>query len=132
MGTQQDMIQLLVTDHHEVEEMFTQLERMSGDGGEQAKTLAEKLVIELVRHSVAEEEYLYPAVREYVPGGGKLADQESPSTPTTPPRSSNSPMPNAPRRWCGPTSGSPPGTATCSTGSTSRRGGAGPGSAAPA
>ncbi|MBB5784482.1 hemerythrin domain-containing protein [Nonomuraea jabiensis] len=76
MGTQQDMIEVLVTDHREVEEMFTQLERMTGDGGEQAKTLAEKVVIELVRHSVAEEEYLYPTVRDHVPGGGKLADQE--------------------------------------------------------
>ncbi|WP_308126065.1 hemerythrin domain-containing protein [Nonomuraea ceibae] len=73
---QQDVITVLVTDHREVEQMFSQLEQMAGDASEQAKTLAEKVVIELVRHSVAEEEYLYPAVREHMPGGPELADHE--------------------------------------------------------
>ncbi|MEV1175096.1 hemerythrin domain-containing protein [Nonomuraea sp. NPDC049784] len=76
MDTQQDVIAVLVTDHREVEEMFGELEHMIGGIAEPAKTLAEKVVIELVRHSIAEEEYLYPAVREHVPGGDKLADQE--------------------------------------------------------
>ncbi|MER6179657.1 hemerythrin domain-containing protein [Streptomyces sp. NPDC001652] len=35
-----------------------------------------QVTMELVRHSVAEEAYLYPAVREHVPGGDALADQE--------------------------------------------------------
>ena len=34
------------------------------------------LTIELVRHSVAEEEYLYPAVREHLEEGDVLADKE--------------------------------------------------------
>ncbi|MER7504449.1 hemerythrin domain-containing protein [Nonomuraea pusilla] len=76
MNAQQDVIDVLVTDHREVEEMFTRLEALTGTGGEEAKTLAEKVVIELVRHSVAEEEYLYPAAREHVPGGGEVADHE--------------------------------------------------------
>ncbi|WP_433431781.1 hemerythrin domain-containing protein [Nonomuraea sp. CA-141351] len=76
MDTQQDVIAVLVNDHREVEQMFGELEHMTGGIGEPAKTLAEKVVIELVRHSIAEEEYLYPAVREHVPGGDKLADQE--------------------------------------------------------
>lgn len=29
-----------------------------------------------MRHSVAEEQYLYPAVREHVEGGGPMADKE--------------------------------------------------------
>ncbi|MFI6737643.1 hemerythrin domain-containing protein [Nonomuraea sp. NPDC050451] len=76
MNTQQDVIEVLVTDHREVEQMFSELDHMRGAIGEQAKTLTEQVVIELVRHSIAEEQYLYPAVREHVPGGGKLADQE--------------------------------------------------------
>ncbi|WP_433443331.1 hemerythrin domain-containing protein [Nonomuraea sp. CA-141351] len=76
MDTQQDVIAVLVTDHREVEQMFSKLEHMKGDISEEAKTLAEQVVIELVRHSVAEEEYLYPAVREHVPGGDKTADHE--------------------------------------------------------
>ncbi|GAA2670528.1 hemerythrin domain-containing protein [Nonomuraea recticatena] len=76
MDERNDVIAVLVTDHREVEQMFTELEQMSEGAGEQAKTLAEKVVIELVRHAVAEEEYLYPTVREHVPDGGQLADQE--------------------------------------------------------
>ncbi|TMR20516.1 hemerythrin domain-containing protein [Nonomuraea turkmeniaca] len=76
MTEQQDVIAVLVTDHREVEEMFTQLEHMVGRIDEKAKTLSEQVVIELVRHSVAEEAYLYPAVREHVPGGDALADEE--------------------------------------------------------
>lgn len=33
-------------------------------------------MIELVRHSVAEEAYLYPAVREFLPDGDTVADKE--------------------------------------------------------
>ncbi|MFI7440437.1 hemerythrin domain-containing protein [Nonomuraea indica] len=73
---QQDVIEVLMTDHREVEQMFSELETMVGAIGERPKTLAEQVVIELVRHSVAEEQYLYPAVRERVPGGDKEADHE--------------------------------------------------------
>jgi hemerythrin superfamily protein len=40
------------------------------------RDLVDEVTIELVRHSVAEEQYLYPAVREYVEGGDRLADKE--------------------------------------------------------
>ncbi|MFG3440808.1 hemerythrin domain-containing protein [Nonomuraea sp. NPDC047897] len=77
MGEQQrDVIEVLVTDHREVEQMFSELETMVGAIGERPKTLAEQVVIELVRHSVAEEQFLYPAVRKHVPGGDKEADHE--------------------------------------------------------
>lgn len=72
----EDLLELLSTDHREVEEMFGRLEALAGGTSGEAKTLAERVVIELVRHSVAEEEYLYPTTREHVPGGAKLADQE--------------------------------------------------------
>ncbi|MET7465283.1 hemerythrin domain-containing protein [Nonomuraea sp. NPDC005501] len=75
-GEQRDVITVLVTDHREVEQMFAELETMIGAIGERPQTLAEQVVIELVRHSVAEEAYLYPAVREHVPGGDELADKE--------------------------------------------------------
>ncbi|GAA3204059.1 hemerythrin domain-containing protein [Nonomuraea helvata] len=76
MDTQQDVIAVLVKDHREVEQMFSKLEHMKGGISDEAKTLAEQVVIELVRHSVAEEEYLYPAVRKHVPGGDEIADHE--------------------------------------------------------
>ncbi|MCK2215734.1 hemerythrin domain-containing protein [Actinomadura sp. ATCC 31491] len=76
MADQRDVISVLVTDHREVEQMFTELEGMRGAIGERPKLLAENVVIELVRHSVAEEEHLYPAVRQHVTGGDKIADHE--------------------------------------------------------
>ncbi|HSV64648.1 MAG TPA: hemerythrin domain-containing protein [Mycobacteriales bacterium] len=72
----EDLVELLVTDHREVEEMFGLLEKISGVASDEARTLAERVVIELVRHSVAEEAYLYPTVRARVPDGEALADRE--------------------------------------------------------
>ncbi|MBZ3901918.1 MULTISPECIES: hemerythrin domain-containing protein [Streptomyces] len=75
MGHGGDVIAELTTDHGEVEEMFRQIEALpSGDA--QRKHYADKVTIELVRHSVAEEAYLYPAVREHVPDGDAIADRE--------------------------------------------------------
>jgi hemerythrin superfamily protein len=37
---------------------------------------ADQATMELVRHSVAEEEYLYPAVRKHLVNGDTLADRE--------------------------------------------------------
>ncbi|RVX41360.1 hemerythrin HHE cation binding domain-containing protein [Nonomuraea polychroma] len=40
------------------------------------RRIADAVTIELVRHSVAEEMHLYPAVRQYVPNGDAIADKE--------------------------------------------------------
>ncbi|MEU1709875.1 hemerythrin domain-containing protein [Streptomyces sp. NPDC005706] len=75
MGHGGNVIQELTTDHREVEEIFGRIEAMP-PGSKERKTLADQATIELVRHSVAEEAYLYPAVRKHVEGGGALADKE--------------------------------------------------------
>ncbi|GAA4673633.1 hemerythrin domain-containing protein [Streptomyces chumphonensis] len=75
MGHGGNVIDELTTDHREVEELFGRIDALpKGDGGR--KHYADQVTIELVRHSVAEEEYLYPAVRRYVPGGDRIADRE--------------------------------------------------------
>jgi hemerythrin superfamily protein len=74
--TDNDVIAVLTHDHHEVEQMFTELEQLGTADVEQRQTLTEKVIIELVRHSVAEEAYLYPAVRDLLPDGDQLADRE--------------------------------------------------------
>lgn len=43
---------------------------------EQKKTITEKIVIELVRHSIAEEEYLYPKAKEVLTNGPQLVEDE--------------------------------------------------------
>ncbi|MEU8266346.1 hemerythrin domain-containing protein [Sphaerisporangium sp. NPDC049002] len=72
-----DVITVLTTDHREVEQMFAELEASRGSGDEERRRhVTEKVIIELVRHFVAEEAYLYPAVRRLIPGGDDLADRE--------------------------------------------------------
>ncbi|MCF2527274.1 hemerythrin domain-containing protein [Yinghuangia soli] len=69
-----DMIAELTADHHEIEQLFQRLEALPhGDPGRRA--LADAVTLELVQHAVAEDEYLYPAIRACVPGGAALADQ---------------------------------------------------------
>ncbi len=75
MGHGGNVLEELMTDHREVEEMFARLQAMTGQGQE-LRDLIDEVTIELVRHSVAEEQYLYPAVREYMEGGDRLADKE--------------------------------------------------------
>ncbi|MEU6577887.1 hemerythrin domain-containing protein [Streptomyces sp. NPDC046805] len=75
MGHGGDAIAELMTDHREVEEMFARIQGMPG-GGQELRDVVDEVTIELVRHSVAEEEYLYPAVREHIDGGDRIADKE--------------------------------------------------------
>ncbi|GHD87536.1 hemerythrin domain-containing protein [Streptomyces naganishii] len=75
MGHGGDVIHELTTDHREVEEIFAQIEALP-IGDKRRKDLADQATIELVRHSVAEEMHLYPAVRRHLPDGDAIADRE--------------------------------------------------------
>ncbi|MET8805061.1 hemerythrin domain-containing protein [Streptomyces sp. NPDC004546] len=75
MGHGGNVIQELTTDHREVEEIFGRIEALP-PGSKDRKDLADQATIELVRHSVAEESYLYPAVRKHITGGDAIADKE--------------------------------------------------------
>lgn len=74
MAEQQDVVSVLTHDHREVEELFDQIESTTDPA--QRREYTEQVITELVRHSVAEEQYLYPAVRQHIPGGDALADKE--------------------------------------------------------
>jgi hemerythrin superfamily protein len=63
----------IIADHREVESIFAVLE---GAEPRSQPELVEHVIAELVRHSVAEEQYLYPAAREALEDGDKLADHE--------------------------------------------------------
>ncbi|MGW2181918.1 hemerythrin domain-containing protein [Streptomyces sp. NPDC001732] len=75
MGHGGNAIEELTVDHREVDALFDRIEALPV-GDPRRRKLADELTAELVRHSVAEEEYLYPAVRRYVEGGDELADKE--------------------------------------------------------
>lgn len=70
-----DVVEVLTNQHRKAEELFRQLQQRSGDVDE-LRNIADQVIIELVRHSVAEEEHLYPAVRHYVSGGDEIVDHE--------------------------------------------------------
>ena len=74
MADQRDAVEVLTHDHREVEDLFTRID--NAPDHETRRDLTEQVITELVRHSVAEEQYLYPLVRKILPGGGELADKE--------------------------------------------------------
>ena len=64
----QDVIEVLTQDHREVEEMFVKLEAMqpatTPAQRKRRKDLVDQVTIELIRHAVAEEAEVYPAVQD--------------------------------------------------------------------
>ncbi|MCX4869564.1 MULTISPECIES: hemerythrin domain-containing protein [unclassified Streptomyces] len=70
-----DVIVELAADHRELEALFERIELQPVDHP-RWRELADRLTAELVRHTVAEEMHLYPAVREHVPQSAALADKE--------------------------------------------------------
>lgn len=74
-GTQDDLVNVIAADHRVVELVFAEL--IAGAGSPRhRRDLADHLTTELVRHSVTEEMYLYPAARRVLPDGDKVADSE--------------------------------------------------------
>lgn len=71
---QQDLVDDIITDHREVEELFKEIE--TNANAEHRRDLVEHVITELVRHSVGEEQYLYPTARRVLPDGDKIADHE--------------------------------------------------------
>ncbi|MFB4300246.1 hemerythrin domain-containing protein [Actinomadura sp. NTSP31] len=79
-----DVFTVLANDHTEVKQMLTELEAGSAgassasvhgaDALELRKKMVEQLIIEESKHEAVEEEYFWPAVRELVPDGDRLAD----------------------------------------------------------
>src|SRR4051794_23427680 len=69
-----DVIAELIIDHREVDEMLTQLQGELSP--EERQDTVEHVIAELVRHAIAEESYLYPAIEDRVPNGKAIADKE--------------------------------------------------------
>lgn len=73
--TGSDIVSVLVDDHRAVERVFGELQTRQGSP-QHRRDLADHVIAELVRHSVAEEQYLYPTVRTSLRDGDALADHE--------------------------------------------------------
>src|SRR5918912_2189320 len=58
----QDVVDILTTDHHEVLDLVG---RIPTADPAQRRDMADTVIAELMRHAVAEEMYVYPAVRDH-------------------------------------------------------------------
>lgn len=70
-----DVIDELTADHREVDDLFARLDPLPA-GDPRRRELVDELTVEMVRHAVAEELHVFPAVREHLAGGHNLADKE--------------------------------------------------------
>ena len=70
-----DVIDVLTTDHREATELIEQI--LATTDPDQRREHADSLIAELVRHSVAEEMYVYPAMREHLPNGDEAVEHDT-------------------------------------------------------
>jgi len=71
---QEDVVDILTTDHREATALLQQI-RTTTDG-ETRRDLADQMISELVRHAVAEEMYVYPAMKQHLPDGEAAVEHD--------------------------------------------------------
>ncbi|MHA3701812.1 hemerythrin domain-containing protein [Jatrophihabitans sp. YIM 134969] len=69
-----DVIDILTTDHHEVLDLVGQIR--ATDDAAARRDMTDTVIAELMRHSVAEEMYVYPAMREHLPDGAATVQHD--------------------------------------------------------
>jgi hemerythrin superfamily protein len=73
----QDALQLLIAEHREAQAMFQQYDQLAeaGGKGDERMLLASQICVALTLHTQVEEELLYPAAREVLPGDEDIVDE---------------------------------------------------------
>src|SRR3954447_10260632 len=74
-GTDLDVVDELTSDHREALELLDRIP--STQDPQERRDLVDTVIGEVVRHSVAEEMYLYPAMREHLPDGRDFAEHDA-------------------------------------------------------
>ncbi|MEU2349519.1 hemerythrin domain-containing protein [Modestobacter sp. NPDC049651] len=69
-----DVVDILTTDHHEVLDLVGAIPAADP---EQRRDIADTIIAELMRHSVAEEMYVYPAMRDHLPNGAEEVEHDT-------------------------------------------------------
>jgi len=73
-ASEQDVVDILTTDHHEVFDLIQQIKR--SPVATDRRDMADTVISELVRHSVAEEMYVYPAMRKHLTNGAEAVEHD--------------------------------------------------------
>jgi hemerythrin superfamily protein len=71
---QTDVVDELTTDHREALELLERIPRSTDP--QERRDLADTVIAEVVRHAVAEEMYVYPAMRERLEHGGETVEHD--------------------------------------------------------
>jgi hemerythrin superfamily protein len=74
MGTAPDVVDVLTADHRDVTALIGEI--WSVRDPMIRRDLTDTAISELVRHAVAEEMYVYPAMRKYLPEGDKAVEHD--------------------------------------------------------
>jgi hemerythrin superfamily protein len=69
-----DVVDILTADHREMLALLGQIESTTDPG--QRRDLADTVIAEVMRHAVAEEMHVYPAVEEHVPNGAEEVEHD--------------------------------------------------------
>lgn len=70
-----DVVDILTTDHREVLDLIGETKGAEDPG--QKRDMADTITAELVRHSVAEEMFVYPAMRKHLPNGDDIVKHDT-------------------------------------------------------
>src|SRR4051794_36622286 len=71
----ENVIDLLTTDHREVTDLVDEL--LATDDVEKRREIADTVIGELVRHSVAEETVVYPMMAAHLPNGAEAVEHDT-------------------------------------------------------
>lgn len=69
-----DVVGILTSDHQEMVELLAQIDGTSDP--HQRRDLADTVIAEVMRHAVAEEMFVYPAIEEHVPDGAEQVEHD--------------------------------------------------------
>jgi hemerythrin superfamily protein len=74
-GGSEDVVDVLTTDHREMTALIAQIRATAEP--EARRDLTDALTAELIRHAVAEEMYVYPAMRTHLPDGDAAVEHDT-------------------------------------------------------
>jgi hemerythrin-like domain-containing protein len=72
---QHDVVDILTKDHHDVIDLIQQIK--SSSSGQERRDKTDVVIAELVRHSVAEEMYVYPVMESDLPDGKESVEHDT-------------------------------------------------------
>jgi hypothetical protein len=72
--TGRDVVDILTADHRDMIELLARIK--AAPGRADRRDLADTVIAEVMRHAVAEEMYVYPAVEKHVPNGAEKVEHD--------------------------------------------------------